>query len=222
MSYGSELQANTPDQAPDLILAIATNGKEGYVRRVALYPQLFPGPPTTRSGSNHRTTRGNPGRSRCTPRTGRRSSATSTSLLVPERHPRPNDSPRQATFAPPSSASARPCGAVQTQKGRSDSVAVRRKRLVATDHVTGGGPERSRPMRDHRHPAPRARAPYALPCGGTRDAPLDRGDPFRRVLGASRPGLYCRRRRRGPRIKASQLPEASSSWEAIVARSTSP
>lgn len=40
MSYGSELQANTPDQAPDLILAIATNGKEGYVRRVALYPQL--------------------------------------------------------------------------------------------------------------------------------------------------------------------------------------
>jgi hypothetical protein len=40
MSYGSELLANTPDQAPDLILAIATNGKEGYVQRVALYPQL--------------------------------------------------------------------------------------------------------------------------------------------------------------------------------------
>lgn len=40
MSYGSELLANAPDQAPDLILAIATNGKEGYVQRVALYPQL--------------------------------------------------------------------------------------------------------------------------------------------------------------------------------------
>ncbi len=40
LTYGSELDAQTPDQAPDLIAAIATNGREGYVRRADLYPQL--------------------------------------------------------------------------------------------------------------------------------------------------------------------------------------
>lgn len=40
LSYGSELDATNPDQAPDLIAAIATNGRQGYVRKVDLYPEL--------------------------------------------------------------------------------------------------------------------------------------------------------------------------------------
>lgn len=40
LTYGSELDAATPADVPDLILAIATNGKEGYVLKGDLYPQL--------------------------------------------------------------------------------------------------------------------------------------------------------------------------------------
>lgn len=32
-TYGSDLQANSPANQPDLILVVATNGKEGYVLR---------------------------------------------------------------------------------------------------------------------------------------------------------------------------------------------
>lgn len=35
-TYGPEIYAENPDQAPDLILAVATNGREGYVRKVDL------------------------------------------------------------------------------------------------------------------------------------------------------------------------------------------
>ena len=38
LTYGSELQASSPAQAPDLISAIATNGKLGYVKKTDLYP----------------------------------------------------------------------------------------------------------------------------------------------------------------------------------------
>ncbi len=43
LTYGSELQATVTNQLPDLIAAIATNGKQGYVRRLDLYR---PGPTT--------------------------------------------------------------------------------------------------------------------------------------------------------------------------------
>lgn len=39
-TYGSELDAATLSQAPDLILAWATNGREGYVKKTALYPPM--------------------------------------------------------------------------------------------------------------------------------------------------------------------------------------
>jgi hypothetical protein len=39
-SYGSELNAPTPAQAPDLISAYATNGRIGYVLRSQLHPTL--------------------------------------------------------------------------------------------------------------------------------------------------------------------------------------
>lgn len=32
-SFGPEIYARTPDEAPDLILAVGTNGDEGYVRQ---------------------------------------------------------------------------------------------------------------------------------------------------------------------------------------------
>lgn len=38
LTYGSELQADTPSHLPDLISAIATNGQLGYVKRMDLYP----------------------------------------------------------------------------------------------------------------------------------------------------------------------------------------
>jgi hypothetical protein len=33
LTYGSNMDANSPDNLPDLIKAVATNGKEGYVKR---------------------------------------------------------------------------------------------------------------------------------------------------------------------------------------------
>lgn len=36
MTYGSNRDATSPDNLPDLILAITTNGKEGYVKRLDL------------------------------------------------------------------------------------------------------------------------------------------------------------------------------------------
>lgn len=44
-AYGSELDAPSPDQLPDLIYAIATNGKYGYVRRDDLHPSAQPTSP---------------------------------------------------------------------------------------------------------------------------------------------------------------------------------
>ncbi len=51
-TYGSELRAATTDDLPDLILVIATNGKEGYVRRTDLY---LPGPKTPEEAANRDT-----------------------------------------------------------------------------------------------------------------------------------------------------------------------
>jgi hypothetical protein len=53
LTYGSEMQAATTDQLPDLILAIATNGKEGYVRRLDLYRR---GPALPAQASAHNAT----------------------------------------------------------------------------------------------------------------------------------------------------------------------
>jgi hypothetical protein len=38
MTYGSELDAATPGDAPDLIAAYATNGKLGYIKRTDFQP----------------------------------------------------------------------------------------------------------------------------------------------------------------------------------------
>lgn len=35
-TYGADIEASTPDQAPDLVLAVATNGRTGYVDRSTL------------------------------------------------------------------------------------------------------------------------------------------------------------------------------------------
>lgn len=42
-TYGSELDAATPGDAPDLIRAYATNGREGYVLKTDLHPPLTGG-----------------------------------------------------------------------------------------------------------------------------------------------------------------------------------
>ena len=39
-TYGTVAQARTPDEEPDLILAEATNGELGYLRRSELYGDL--------------------------------------------------------------------------------------------------------------------------------------------------------------------------------------
>jgi hypothetical protein len=44
LTYGSELDASSPGDAPDLIAAYATDGKLGYVRKVDLHPALPEGP----------------------------------------------------------------------------------------------------------------------------------------------------------------------------------
>jgi len=44
LSYGSELDATDPANAPDLIAAYATNGKLGYVLKKDLHPQGLSGP----------------------------------------------------------------------------------------------------------------------------------------------------------------------------------
>lgn len=39
LSYGSAMLASTPSQEPDLILAVGTNGKTGYVKYEDLYKE---------------------------------------------------------------------------------------------------------------------------------------------------------------------------------------
>ena len=59
LTYGSELQATTTDQLPDLILATATNGKDGYVRRLDLY-QIGPTTPAQAIAQNATSVRSIP------------------------------------------------------------------------------------------------------------------------------------------------------------------
>lgn len=42
-TFGSELDAATPADAPDLISAWATNGKEGYILKIDLHTDVFSG-----------------------------------------------------------------------------------------------------------------------------------------------------------------------------------
>lgn len=51
LTYGSELDARSPAEAPDLIAAIATNGVQGYVRKTELRPAL-PANPQAAERSN--------------------------------------------------------------------------------------------------------------------------------------------------------------------------
>jgi hypothetical protein len=43
-TYGSAALATTPENEPDLILVVATNGKQGYVKRAELEPQSAANP----------------------------------------------------------------------------------------------------------------------------------------------------------------------------------
>jgi hypothetical protein len=38
LTYGSPAEATTLDNGPDLVLVVATNGKEGYARRAGIEP----------------------------------------------------------------------------------------------------------------------------------------------------------------------------------------